>query len=188
MIRHPNVCMLMGACVENNTFCLVMEYIPITLESLLPTLSMRNTIYYALDIAKGMAWLHTRYSIFSHQGRILTNNREPMVLHCDLKSDNILIDNGRAKVSDFGLSTLFDPRSRAMMMEQKDREIHQAITAPEVAQQLKFSIRSDIYSFGCCLFLMFWKGRYAFSVDTVRLLPQTGDEEMVCYLFVVIHF
>lgn len=60
MIRHPNVCMLMGACIENNTFCLVMEYIPVTLESLLGSLSLENMVRYSLDIAKGISWLHTR--------------------------------------------------------------------------------------------------------------------------------
>ena len=60
MIRHPNICMLMGACVEKNNYCLVMEYIPTTLESLIPNLSFRDTVTYAIDICKGMAWLHTR--------------------------------------------------------------------------------------------------------------------------------
>lgn len=60
LIRHPNICMLMGACVENQKYCLVMEYIPITLESLLPTLSFEDILSYSLDICKGMAWLHTR--------------------------------------------------------------------------------------------------------------------------------
>lgn len=94
-----------------------------------------------------------------------------MILHCDLKADNILIDNGRAKVSDFGLSTLFDPSSRATIMNREDREIHQDITAPEVKQFNRYSILSDVYSFGCCLFSMYWKGRHTFSLDTVQFLP-----------------
>ena len=60
LIRHPNICMLMGACVENQKYCLVMEYIPTTLESLLPNLSFEDTLRYSIDICKGMAWLHTR--------------------------------------------------------------------------------------------------------------------------------
>lgn len=108
-----------------------------------------------------------------------------MILHCDLKSDNILIDNGRAKVSDFGLSTLFDPSSRNTITDRKDREIHQDITAPEVKQFNKFSIRSDIYSFGCCLFLMYWKGMYTFSINTVMYLP---DDYPVSMLFLFIYF
>ena len=65
MIRHPNVCMLMGACIEKNTFCLVMEYIPVTLESLLSTLSLESMVSFAIDIAKGMSWLHTRFLHFN---------------------------------------------------------------------------------------------------------------------------
>merc|ERR1712226_1410072 len=154
--------MLMGACVENNTYCLIMEYIPTTLEDLLPSLRIEDIITFAIDISKGMSWLHSR---------------EPTTLHCDLKCDNILIDNGRAKVSDFGLSTLFDPQSRESMMDRKVNLFHQATTAPEVSQFQRYSTKSDIYSFGCCLFAMYWKGEYIFSSDTLTLLPP----DSVCF-------
>lgn len=54
-------------------------------------LSMREAIKYALDTARGMAYLHGR--------------RPEAIIHRDLKPENLLLDqNGNVKITDFGLS------------------------------------------------------------------------------------
>ena len=55
-----------------------------------PMMSWKTRIQIAADIAEGMAFLHSR---------------RPPIIHRDLKSPNVLLDNeNRAKIADFGLS------------------------------------------------------------------------------------
>ena len=60
LIRHPNICALMGASIEKDSYCLIMEYIPKTLESVIDALDLDFTslLNYAIDTSRGMLWLH----------------------------------------------------------------------------------------------------------------------------------
>lgn len=97
-IRHPNIVSFYGACPNivqyNNKLGLVMELMPHgTLNKYLqthPNFDWTICIKLALDIAKGLFFLHSQ---------------TPPILHRDLKSENVLLDeNNRAKLSDFGLA------------------------------------------------------------------------------------
>lgn len=59
-IRHPNICLFMGACFEPE-YCVVMEYLPVNLKQIASSLTFDKILDYAIDIAKGMAWLHSRF-------------------------------------------------------------------------------------------------------------------------------
>lgn len=101
-VRHRHLVSLLGHSIEDNEKLLVYEYMPqgalsshlfhwkkLNLEPL--SWSKRLTI--ALDVARGMEYLHS----LAHQ----------TFIHRDLKSSNILLgDDFRAKVSDFGLVKL----------------------------------------------------------------------------------
>jgi hypothetical protein len=91
-LSHPNVCDLKGVAADPDCFCLAYEYCEGgSLHSLLSDPSR----YYeylpiALDIANGMAYLHSRN-----------------IIHRDLKTSNILLTRDhRAKICDFGMSIM----------------------------------------------------------------------------------
>jgi len=101
-VRHRHLVSLLGYSVEGNERILVYEYMPqgplsrhlFHWKSLnLEPLSWKRRLNIALDVARGMEYLHS----LAHQ----------TFIHRDLKPSNILLgDDFRAKVSDFGLVKL----------------------------------------------------------------------------------
>lgn len=101
-MRHRHLVALLGYCLDGNERLLVYEYMPQgTLsqhlfhwkEEGLKPLDWTRRLAIALDVARGVEYLHT----LAHQSFI----------HRDLKPSNILLgDDMRAKVSDFGLVRL----------------------------------------------------------------------------------
>lgn len=103
-MKHRHLVALLGYCVEDDETILVYEYMSQgTLRDHLhansdnerqyPALNWKQRLVIALDVARGMEYLHT-----------LANRS---FIHRDLKPSNILLDdNMRAKVSDFGLAKL----------------------------------------------------------------------------------
>ncbi|KAL5727953.1 non-specific serine/threonine protein kinase [Ranunculus cassubicifolius] len=90
----------------------------------------------ALGTAKALAYLH--------------HDCKPQVLHLNIKSTNILLDeNFEPKVSDYGLIKLLP-----MLDNYGLTKFHTAVgyIAPELAtQSLRFSDKSDVFSFGVIL-------------------------------------
>ncbi|CAN6553273.1 unnamed protein product [Malus baccata var. baccata] len=96
-IRHPNVVQFLGAVTQSSPMMIVTEYLPKgdlraflkRRGALKPTIAIK----FALDIARGMSYLHE-------------NKPEP-IIHRDLEPSNILRDDSRhLKVADFGVSKL----------------------------------------------------------------------------------
>ena len=101
-LRHPNIVIFMGLVMD--PVCLVTEYchngnlfdlLHDTIEDeqgerFAVKIPWQRRVRIALDVARGMNFLHTS---------------SPVIIHRDLKSLNILVDEKwTAKVSDFGLS------------------------------------------------------------------------------------
>ncbi|KAG2681362.1 hypothetical protein I3760_11G141100 [Carya illinoinensis] len=89
----------------------------------------------ALGTARALAYLH-------HDCR-------PQVLHLNIKSTNILLDeNYEAKLSDYGLGKLLPILDNYGLTK-----FHNAVgyVAPELAQSLRVSEKCDVYSFGVIL-------------------------------------
>jgi serine/threonine protein kinase len=98
-VRHRHLVSLLGYCIQGDERLLVYEYMPMgTLSDHIfernrfgfPPLTWDRRLQIALDVARGMEYLHGLA-------------RESFI-HRDLKPSNILLgDDYRAKVSDFGL-------------------------------------------------------------------------------------
>ncbi|KAM1527112.1 hypothetical protein ACFXTI_016327 [Malus domestica] len=149
-LRHPNVVLFMGAVTRPPHFSILTEFLPRgSLYRLLhrpnSQLDERRRMRMALDVAKGMNYLHTS---------------NPTVVHRDLKSPNLLVDkNWNVKVCDFGLSrtkhhTFLSSKSTAGTPEWM---------APEVLRNEPANEKCDVYSFGVILWELAtccvpWKG------------------------------
>lgn len=134
-LKHPNITECYGACLEQGHACLVMEYMEKgSLEQYLEgkTLSHSQQQQIALDILKGLAYLH-----------------EQKVLHRDMKSGNILINaQGQAKITDFGLSKI----EAASIQTAREKSNALPWQAPECFQyKAPYTEASDIYSIGVIL-------------------------------------
>mmetsp|Transcript_28494 Transcript_28494/g.37266 ORF Transcript_28494/g.37266 Transcript_28494/m.37266 type:complete len:561 (+) Transcript_28494:308-1990(+) len=128
-LRHPNVCQFYGiARSEPCTYAIVFEFVHGgTLTSLLRN-SQRSYDFFqvARDIAEGMKYLHSKE-----------------IIHRDLKSGNILIDQaGNAKIADFGLSRFVKSGEELTAETGTYRWM-----APEVIQHEPYSFAADVFSF-----------------------------------------
>ncbi|XP_042411882.1 probable serine/threonine-protein kinase SIS8 [Zingiber officinale] len=137
-LRHPNVVLFMGAVTRPPNLSILTEFLP--RGSLYRLLHRPNTqldekrrLKMALDVAKGMNYLHT-----SH----------PTIVHRDLKSPNLLVDkNWVVKVCDFGLSRL----KHHTFLSSKSTSGTPEWMAPEVLRNEPSNEKCDVYSFGVIL-------------------------------------
>ncbi|XP_043694921.1 probable serine/threonine-protein kinase SIS8 isoform X2 [Telopea speciosissima] len=137
-LRHPNVVLFMGAVTHAPNLSIVTEFLSRgSLYRLIHRpnnqLDERRRLRMALDVARGMNYLH---------------NCTPVIVHRDLKSPNLLVDkNWVVKVCDFGLSrmkhnTFLSSRSTAGTAEWM---------APEVLRNEPSDEKCDVFSFGVIL-------------------------------------
>lgn len=136
ILRHPNICLLMGACLVPPTRCLVIEYLPRgSLWNVLRqdiVIDMGKQYSFARDTALGMNYLHSFH---------------PPILHRDLKSPNLLIDSAyMLKISDFGLA-----RVRAHFQTMTGNCGTTQWMAPEVLAAEKYTEKADVFSYGVVL-------------------------------------
>ncbi|XWS17642.1 hypothetical protein CRYUN_Cryun33cG0085000 [Craigia yunnanensis] len=149
-LRHPNVVLFMGAVTRSTHFSILTEFLPRgSLYKLLhrpnPQLDEKRRLRMALDVAKGMNYLHT-----SH----------PTIVHRDLKTPNLLVDkNWVVKVCDFGLSRM----KHHTFLSSKSTAGTPEWMAPEVLRNEPANEKCDVYSFGVILWELVtlhipWKG------------------------------
>ncbi|MFQ6650521.1 hypothetical protein Gotur_022917 [Gossypium turneri] len=109
-------------------------------------LSWNLRVYVALDVARGLEYLHD--GVIFLLIRTIDGPAVPPVIHRDIKSSNILLDQSmRARVADFGLS-------REEMVDKHAANIRGTFgyLDPEYISTRTFTKKSDVYSFGVLLF------------------------------------
>lgn len=141
--HHPNLVQLLGYCKTKDGNLLVYEYCengslnkymrrnPGSKET---HLDWEARLRIAVGAAEGLAYLH---------------NRDPRIIHRDVKASNILLDrNFQAKVSDFGLARLIDPAKTHVTTFIAGTK---AYIAPEYQKSLRLTVKCDVYSYGIVL-------------------------------------
>ncbi|KAL6189859.1 hypothetical protein ACLB2K_036260 [Fragaria x ananassa] len=169
-VHHRHLVSLVGYCISEQQRLLIYEYVPNqTLEHHLhgagmPLLDWTKRLKIALGSAKGLAYLH--------------EDCHPKIIHRDIKSANILLDDSFeaqacyhfVAVADFGLAKLTDDMNTHVSTRVMGTF---GYMAPEYASSGKLTDRSDVFSFGVVL-LELVTGRK--PVDATRPL---GDESLV---------
>lgn len=139
-LRFPNIILCMGWCMHSNLLMLVFEYMNQgSLFKVLHQERIQLSLSVKLDIlrkiANGMNHLHSRD-----------------ILHCDLKSSNILLadDFQTVKVCDLGMSFL---KNKLRKKNNKWNSLSH-YSAPEILRGEKFENAADVYSFGMIIWEM----------------------------------
>ncbi|KAJ0766675.1 putative protein kinase RLK-Pelle-RLCK-VIIa-2 family [Helianthus annuus] len=156
--EHPNVVSLVGFCVEESEWILVYEHASNgSLNAYLGSIDNKIYLTWAqclkicIDIAKGLNYLHTN----------MEDKR--MILHRDIKSDNILLGkNWEAKIADFGLSKFHPTNQHASTINTNNVAGTDFYLDPEYLRTGKLKKASDIYSLGVVLFEIF-SGKLAYD-------------------------
>jgi serine/threonine-protein kinase len=138
-LSHPHVVTVIDAGEDDGHPFIVFEYVDgDTLKGLIKRtgpLPVVEAVAYAIEIGRGLMAAHTE-----------------RLVHRDVKPQNVLIDpDGRAKVTDFGISRSLDAdglTATGRVLGTTD------YVAPEQALGEEVTEQSDVYSLGICLFEM----------------------------------
>ncbi|XP_068654497.1 leucine-rich repeat receptor-like serine/threonine-protein kinase BAM1 [Aristolochia californica] len=169
-IRHRHIVRLLGFCSNHETNLLVYEYMPNgSLGEVLHGkkgghLHWDTRYKIAVEAAKGLCYLH--------------HDCSPLILHRDVKSNNILLDsNFEAHVADFGLAKFLQDSGTSECMSAIAGSY--GYIAPEYAYTLKVDEKSDVYSFGVVLLELVTGrkpvGEFGDGVDIVQWVRKMTD-------------
>ncbi|XP_059431453.1 G-type lectin S-receptor-like serine/threonine-protein kinase LECRK1 [Corylus avellana] len=138
--HHKNLVRLLGYCHDGPNRLLVYEFM--TNGSLADILftpekqpSWDERMEIALNIGRGILYLHEEC--------------EPQIIHCDVKPQNILMDENRCpKISDFGLAKLLKADQTRTFTDIRGTK---GYVAPEWHRKRPVTVKVDVYSFGIVL-------------------------------------
>jgi Leucine-rich repeat (LRR) protein len=141
--QHPNLVHLQGYCMHKNDRLLIYSY--------MENSSLDYWLHEKVDGPSSLDW-DTRLQIAQGAARglaYLHQSCEPHILHRDIKSSNILLDeNFEAHLADFGLARLILPYDTHVTT---DLVGTLGYIPPEYGQASVATYKGDVYSFGVVL-------------------------------------
>uniref|UniRef100_H3H2F1 Protein kinase domain-containing protein n=1 Tax=Phytophthora ramorum TaxID=164328 RepID=H3H2F1_PHYRM len=172
-LEHPRIVRLVGVAWDSlMDLCCVSEYMEGgDLRSLLNYVEYQECRPHGFDLEKARIALHVAHAL------TYLHSLDPLVLHRDLKSKNILLtENREAKVTDFGVSR-----------ESSDRTMTAGVgtslwMAPEVMMGERYGSSADIFSFGVVLSELdshVLPYAAAKETDSGRVIPDTALLQLV---------
>ncbi|PKK68692.1 kinase-like protein [Rhizophagus irregularis] len=187
---HPNIITFYGVTkLDETNYSLVLEYADKTLRDYLrdDTIPFKweSQLRFAREIANAISWLH--------------DDKE--IIHGDLHPNNILINDGKIKVADFGRScqkkgSVSHTKAYGVIPYMDPKFFEQNLSSPE-NQKYGLTEKSDIYSLG----VLFWEltsrsspfnfEKKGFDRDSIKLMilnrvrenpiPKTNDKFVSLY-------
>ena len=149
MMSHPNIVNVYDVSRSDGLDYIVMELIDgITLKQYMERkgmLSWRETLHFAMQIAKALEHAHSRN-----------------IIHRDIKPHNIMIlKDGSVKVADFGIARVASAQNT--LTKEALGSVH--YISPEQARGSRVDNRTDIYSLGVVMYQML-TGRTPYDGDS----------------------
>jgi fyn-related kinase len=168
-LKHPNLCQLYAVCTIGSPLFIITELMPkgalidyIQSEDGLK-LRLPSLVDMAADVANGMSHLE-----------------EMSFIHRDLAARNILVgEENICKVADFGFARLVEgakPGEMAVFTAEQMTKFPVRWTAPEAMAFNKYSIKSDVWSFGILLAEIVTYGKKPYQGLTNREVVQKLDD------------
>ncbi|XP_068190086.1 tyrosine-protein kinase JAK2-like [Antennarius striatus] len=172
-LQHENIVKYKGVCYSagRRNLRLIMEYLPYgSLRDYLikhkDHFDSNKLLHYAWQICKGMDYLAIKRYI-----------------HRDLATRNILVESEmRVKIGDFGLTKVL-PQDKEYYTVREPGESPIFWYAPESLTESKFSVASDVWSFGVVLYELFTHSDKNYSPPAV-FMDKMGNEkqgQMIVY-------
>lgn len=143
LLRHQNLVSLYG-CTSRHSRELLLVY------EFVPNGTVADHLHGSLASESGLPWL-VRMSIAIETADALNylHSVEPQIIHRDIKTNNLLLDNNfHVKVADFGLSRLFPLDATHVSTAPQGTP---GYLDPEYHQCYQLTDKSDVYSFGVVL-------------------------------------
>jgi len=147
-LSHPNVLLFMGVCVrDNGDRYIITEMMNkgSVFDLLHPNLSYSTSRRVS---SKNRINADRIYQILMQSARAMSylHSFDPPILHRDLKSHNLLVDDHwNVKVADFGLS-------RAQSTNTMSAAGTPQWSAPEVIREERYTTKADVFSFGVIIY------------------------------------
>ncbi|XP_041832320.1 tyrosine-protein kinase SRK2 [Melanotaenia boesemani] len=165
-LRHPKLIQLYAVCTMEEPIYIITELMKNgSLQEYLQkdkgaTLKTSDQIEMAAQVASGMAFLELQNYI-----------------HRDLAARNVLVgENNICKVADFGLARVFMKENDNVYEAKEGAKFPVKWTAPEAIHDNKFTIKSDVWSFGILLYEIMTFGQMPYPTMTnfqvIQRLPQ----------------
>ena len=159
-LQHPNIVRFYGLEQEGRLAFILMDYIEGT--------TLRGLIFDENGPLPDQKILDIMQPICS----ALNYAHQQGIVHCDLKSANIMLDkNGKVFLTDFGIARMTDTATSTMVGIGTP-----AYMAPELIKGLDPTPQSDIYSLGIVLYEMCTGGERPFTGERVAISGTTAEK------------